>query len=102
MTSNHRKHALIQSHRQVEKLNSQVELKRAQYLLDEALGKTGRTLRKAKNIKFEDETLNKKIAKQCKRLNLMHDTLEVLYSEAENIPLSKRPVTMRRYMKKVG
>lgn len=102
MLDNSRAHSLRQSHKLIERLNSQPELKRVDYLLGDVLSKLGRTLRKAANIKLEDESITKKLKEHSHRTDLLYSTLESLSDESETIPIAKTPMNKIRPMKKAG
>ena len=95
-------HALTQSARAIEQLNNQPELKRIDHLLGKIIPETGRNLRKARKIKFSDETLTKRLAKKSDRLDLMYQTLERLNGELESIPIALTPITKFKPVRKAG
>ena len=102
MMKNSKAHALNQSCRQIEKLNNQPELKRVDYLLNDELQNTGRTLRKAIRIKLEDGSITNKLQERSNRADLMHSMLSGLYASSELIPIAKAPENKIRLMKKAG
>ena len=102
MMKNSKAHALNQSCRQIENLNKQPELKRANYLLDDLLQSTGRTLRKAMRIKLNNGLITKKLRDRSDRVDSIHSMLSGLYESSKAIPVARPPKKKIRTMKKAG
>ncbi len=102
MMKHSKTHALNQSRRQIENLNNQPELKRADYLLNDVLQNTGRTLRKAIRVKFDDDSVTKKLQERSNRVDSLHSMLSSLYASSDLIPIAKTPKNKIRSMKKAG
>ena len=95
-------HALIQSASEIEMLNSQPELKRVHYLLDSVIPEKSRNLRRISKVKFPDQALIKRLSKKCKRLELLHRTLDRVSNERDTVPIARTPVSKTRAVKRVS
>ena len=102
MMKNFKVHALNQSCKQIEILNKQPELKRANYLLGDLLQTTGRTLRKAMRIKLDNDSITEKFRDRSHRVDSLHSMLSSLYESSKTIPVAKSPEKKIRTMKKAG
>lgn len=101
MIMNHKAHALVQSNKQILKLNGVPELKRADYLLNDFLRELERTLRKVKNMNFNDSSLTKRLQEHTDKTTLLFDVLDNLNGKNDYIPVAKNTINTMRPMKKV-
>ena len=102
MIVNSKRHALVQSNRQIMELSRRPSLKRADYVLTEVLPETGRSLRKARRIRFEDEKLIARLQTLADRSERMLYALEDLHSSVEATPIAKTPIESAKNVKYAG
>jgi hypothetical protein len=102
MIVNAKRHAIIQSNQQISNLSRRPPLKRVDFLLTEVLPETGRTLRKARRIKFEDEKLTARLQALADRSERMLHVLEDLHSSVEITPIPKTPISTVKKVEQAG
>lgn len=100
MFSQHRGHALIQSSRLVDRINSQPEPKRIDYFMDHMLAPVGRSLLKAEKLKLADPKINEKLNDLSKRAQLQFQGLESFRDSLAGIPNPSKPQITKATIKR--